>query len=305
MNDKPQILITGGTGLVGSYLRRFIIEQQLPYRIGVLSRRPVQLPHAKTYLWDIEKEQIDPKALEESDYIIHLAGAGIADKPWTAERKRLILESRTRSTALLYKALKNNPHRVKHFVSASAVGYYGFDTGDRLLHEDSPPGNDFLAQVVVAWEKEIFRIAELMPAVALRIGIVLSNEGGALPQLARPVRWFVGAPLGSGKQYLSWIHIRDLCRLFLYALQKPLDTGVYNAVEGKPVTNAEMTRIIARVLGRPLWLPKVPAFVLKTLLGEMANLVLGGNRVSNEKVIQSGFSYEFTEPEAALRDLLK
>lgn len=304
MNPKPQILITGGTGLVGSYLRRLIVEEQLPYRIAVLSRRPVELPHAKTYLWDISKEEIDPKALEESEYVIHLAGAGIADKPWTKERKQVILESRTRSTALLYKALKNYPHRIKHFVSASAVGYYGFDTGDRLLHEDSPPGNDFLAQVVVAWEKEIFRIGGLVPTAALRIGIVLSNEGGALPQLARPVRWFAGAPLGTGKQYLSWIHIRDLCRLFLYALEKPLE-GVFNAVEGKPVTNAEMTQTIARVLGRPLWLPNVPGFVLKAILGEMANLVLGGNRVSNAKLLQSGFEYEFTDPEEAVRDLLK
>ncbi|NIK74876.1 hypothetical protein FHS56_002410 [Thermonema lapsum] len=304
MNPKPQILITGGTGLVGSYLRRLIIEEQMPYRIAVLSQRPVTLPHAKTYLWNVEKEEIDPNAIKESDYIIHLAGAGIADKPWTAERKRVILESRTRSTALLYEALKSYPHRVKHFVSASAVGYYGFDTGDRLLHEDSPPGNDFLSQVVVAWEKEIFRIGELVPTAALRIGIVLSNEGGALPQLARPVRWFVGAPLGSGKQYLSWIHIRDLCRLFMYVLENSME-GVFNAVEGKPVTNAEMTRAIARVLGRPLWLPSVPAFVLKTLLGEMANVVLGGNRVSNEKLLQSGFEYEFTNLEEALRDLLK
>lgn len=304
--QQKTILITGGTGLIGSALIELIKQECLPYRIILLSRR---LGHTQQdveqYQWDIEKQWLDPRAIETADYIIHLAGAGIADRRWTPAYKQIILKSRIDSTRLLFESLEKYPNRVKRIVAASAVGYYGFDTGSAWMYEESPPGSDFLAQVVVAWEKEIERLRALASVVALRIGIVLSRRGGALPQLVRPVRWGVGAPLGSGKQYLSWIHIEDLCRMFLFALEaEQLADGVYNAVEGSPVTNATMTQTIADVLGRPLWLPPVPAAILHLLLGEMAQLVLGGNRVSNEKILGTGFQYRFTDLRYALQHLL-
>ena len=300
------VLITGGTGLVGSRLTELLRAQD--YAVSHLSRSPAPPSSSvPTYQWDIKQQSIDPQALADADYVIHLAGAGVADQRWTDERKQTILNSRTESTKLLRDAIAQaGPSTIKAFVSASAIGIYGVDTGDVLLTEESPAADDFLADVVVQWEAAVDTVEELdVRTVKCRIGIVLSPDGGALPPIARTVRWGVGAPLGSGEQYLSWIHIDDLCRLFIHALENEDMTGTYNAVGPQPVTNEALTRAVAQVMHRPLWMPNVPGFALRLALGELASAVLGGNRVSSQKIEDAGFHYKFDKVDVALADLLK
>ena len=299
------VLITGGSGLVGSRLTELLLAQN--YSVSHLSRSPGNPSSpVTTYQWDIKKQSIDPQALAEADYVIHLAGAGVADQRWTDERKQAILSSRTESTKLLHDAIAQEPSTIKAFVSASAIGIYGADTGEKLLTEESPAASDFLANVVAHWEAAVDAVEALgIRTVKYRIGIVLSPDGGALPPIARTVRWGVGAPLGSGEQYLSWIHIDDLCRLFIYALENEQVAGVYNAVGPQPVTNQQLTQAVARALHRPLWMPNVPGFALKLALGELATAVLGGNRVSCQKIEDAGFGHKFDKVEVALADLLK
>ena len=292
--------------MVGTRLSELLLEQG--YTVSHLSRSPGNdSSPITTYLWDIKQQYINPEAIPRADYIIHLAGAGVADQRWTELRKQAILKSRTESTHLLHDALaQQDPSTIKAFVSASAIGIYGTDTGDTLLTEESPAASDFLADVVVQWEAAVDTIQALsIRTVKCRIGIVLSDKGGALAPIARTVRWGVGAPLGSGNQYMSWIHLDDLCRVFIYALENDTMDGVYNAVGPRPVTNRELTRTTARVLRRPVFLPNVPAFALKLALGELSSVVLGGNRVSSQKIEDAGFEHKFNKIEVALADLLK
>ena len=299
-----RVLITGGSGLVGRRLTDMLIEKG--YEVCWLSRTSDTGSRIKKYIWDIRKGYIDPAALAATDYIIHLAGAGVADKPWTTARKQEILESRTHSTALLTKALREMPHRVKAVIGASAIGIYGLDTGNRLLTENAPAGQDFLARVVQAWEAETDLIAKLgIRVVKIRIGIVFSNEGGALPKLVQPVRLYAGAPLGSGKQWMSWIHIDDLCRLFIWAIENPQASGAYNAVSPNPATNEAVTKAVGKILHRPILPLNVPAFAIKLIFGQMGNIVLGGNKVSSSRVEQEGFVFQYPQLEGALQDLLR
>ena len=300
------VLITGGSGLVGSRLTELLRTKD--YVVSHLSRSPAPPSSSiPTYQWDIKQQSIDPQALADADYVIHLAGAGVADQRWTDKRKQVILSSRTESTKLLRDAIAQaGPATIKAFVSASAIGIYGTDTGDTLLTEESPAADDFLADVVVQWEAAVDEIQKLgVRTVKYRIGIVLSTLGGALPPIARTVRWGVGAPLGSGEQYLSWIHIDDLCRMFIHALENEEMAGSYNAGGPQPVTNEALTRAVARVMHRPLWMPNVPGFALKLALGELASAVLGGNRVSSRKIEDAGFRHKFDQLALALADLLK
>ncbi len=297
-----KILITGASGLVGKRLTERLLQKG--YQVSHLGRSK-STATVPSFIWDVDKGVIDPKAFEEVDTIIHLAGAGVADKRWTASRKKEILESRTKSTALLFNSLKKEKNSVKTFVSASAIGYYGFENSNEVFTEESKPGSDFLAQVTKQWEDEVEKINTLgIRVVKLRIGIVLSDKGGALAEMVKPIKWGVGSPLGNGRQYLTWIHLDDLCEMFIQAADDQKMNGVYNAVGPEWVTNAEMTKAIATVLRRPLWLPPVPGFVLKIILGEMANLVLNGSKISSAKIQQAGFKFQFTKLEDALKNLL-
>ncbi|MCS6967724.1 MAG: TIGR01777 family oxidoreductase [Cytophagales bacterium] len=298
-----RVLITGGSGLIGRRLTHWLIEKN--YQVSWLTRYPNHAKGIKQYKWDIQKKDIDPQAIIQTDCIIHLAGAGVADKPWTPKRKQEILESRTHSTALLAKALRENAHQVRTFIAASAIGFYGMDTGQGLLTENTPAGQDFLARVVQAWEAETDLIDQLgIRVVKFRIGIVLSKEGGALPKLLQPIQFYIGAPLGSGKQWMSWIHIDDLCRLFIWAMENPTIKGTYNAVAPFPVTNEEMVKTAANMLHRPVLPFNVPAFALKIVFGQMASMLLGGSKVSSAKIEQSGFVFSYPTLGKALRELL-
>jgi uncharacterized protein len=296
------ILITGGSGLIGTQLTELL--RQRGHSVSLLSRSNQPGEH-KSYVWKVDQNYIEPGAFEGIDAIVHLAGAGIADKPWTIERKREILESRTHSTRLLVNALKNTHHNVKTVIAASAIGYYGFGEQQEVFTEDSEAGKDFLADVTSRWERESENFIELgVRVVKIRIGIVLSKRGGALEEIARPVKYFVGAPLGSGDQYVSWIHMEDLCQIFVKAIEDSSMQGAYNAVSPSPLTNRELTKAIASTLHRPLLLPPVPPFVLKLLLGEMADLVLNGSKVSGSRIIQSGYQFKYSDINQALEDLL-
>ena len=288
------ILITGGSGLVGR--RITLLLESKGYTVAWLSRKPQQQTH---FLWDVEKQELDPQALEWADAVVHLAGEGVAEKRWTADRKKRILESRTQSTQLLYTAIQQAEKKPNTFISASAVGYYGFNTGTNLMEETSPSGDDFLAEVVLAWEKEVKKIEQLsVRCILLRVGIVLDANGGALGEMLKPP---VAAPLGSGDQWMSWIHIEDLARMFVFALEKTTLQGIYNAVGPHPATNQKLTKEAAAAKGKPYIGLGVPGFALKLVLGEMAAMVLGGNRVSSQKIQKAGFEFEFPELKKALK----
>ncbi len=297
------ILITGATGLVGKKLTELLLSRN--HRVAHLVRSPKQ-GTVPSFKWDIERKYIDPKALEGIDTIIHLAGAGVADKRWSEAWKKEILESRTRSSRLLYETLKNTKNEVKNFISASAIGLYGFTLSDKLFTEQSVSGNDFLAEVVRSWELEVDQIEQLnIRVVKIRIGIVLAKEGGALEQMAKPVKLFVGSPLASGKQYMSWIHIDDLCGIFIKAAEDQHMHGAYNGVAPHPVTNAALTKEIAKALHKPMWAPNVPGPVLKLVVGEMANIVINGSNVSSRKVEEAGYEFKFKSLNKTLSDLFK
>jgi hypothetical protein len=297
MSNK--ILITGGSGLIGMELSSLLTDKG--YEIAHLTRKKeLNFPY-KQFEWNIEKEEIDQKAIVFADVIIHLAGAGVADEKWTDERKKLILESRTNTTNLLKSAISKGS--TKHFICASAIGYYGMDTGGKLVDEETVAGNDFLAEVTKKWEETANAIAEDgIKTSKVRIGVVLTDKGGALPQIAQPIKLGVGAALGSGKQYMSWIHIKDLCGIFVHIMKENL-SGTYNGVAPNPVTNKELTRAVAKQLGKPLWVPNVPPFAMKLLLGEMAAMVLGGNKVSAQKILSSGYTFQYPQVKNALKEI--
>ena len=295
------ILLTGGTGFLGKHLITHFQEDG--NALSVLSRSPLNTKNVKSFYWNPAEAKIDEQALQESECIIHLAGASLAEGRWTGERKREIIDSRVKSGELLFEQLKRNKYSVRTFISASGVGIYG-NTGNEWRDESAVPSNDFIGEVCKKWEEVANKIASLgIRVVILRIGIVLAIDGGALPVLAKPVNFFAGAALGSGHQYMSWIHIHDLCRIFLQASKDDFMQGVYNAVAPKPKTNAEFTKALALVLRKPLFLPHVPAFALRFLLGEKASIVLDGQRASSKKIMSTGFQFQFAQLNEALKNI--
>lgn len=296
-----KILITGGTGLVGTHLSKLLTNNG--HEVVHLSRSSHSDAPYKTYLWNVKAQAIDEEAFDGVHYIIHLAGAGLADEPWTDARKQIILDSRVDSIKLLHHYVEKLDLQLHAFISASAIGYYGLDTGATPLDETTPAGNDFLADVVKKWEAEADTFKPRTKVAKVRIGVILSEKGGALVQMARPVKLWAGAPLGNGKQYMSWIHIDDLCGIFAYIMKNNLE-GIYNAAAPNPVTNEELTKSMAKTLKKPLILPKVPAFAMKIILGEMAQMVLGGNFVLSDKIREEGFEFKYTFVDQAVKSLL-
>lgn len=294
-----RILITGASGLVGTRLTQVL--QERGHEVSHLGRSK-KSGSIKSFVWDVNSGTIDLQALQNTDVVVHLAGAGIADERWSKKRKQEIRESRTKSTALIVQKLNEGNNSVKALVSASAIGYYGMTLEATEFTEEHKPGTGFLADVVIAWEREADQLKNKR-LVKIRIGVVLSKNDGALTEIAKPVRVGFGAPLGTGEQYVSWIHLDDLCAMFVKAVEDESMQGPYNATAGA-VTNRELTKAIAKTLHRPLWLPAVPGFVLKIFLGEMADLVLYGSNVASNKIRQAGFPFKFETLEKALSNLL-
>lgn len=304
------ILITGGTGMVGQQLTRVLLSKG--YDVIWLSRasgkKEIDGKVIRIASWNLQEQTIDETAIQQADHIIHLAGAGVADKRWTAKRKQEILDSRTQSSALLVKALQTIPNKVQSVISASAIGWYGPDEDNTLgssFTEDMPAYPDYLGSTCKAWEESITPVTELgKRLVKLRIGIVLSTTGGALAEFKKPLKGGMAAILGSGKQMISWIHVHDLCRMFLYAIENQSMQGTFNAVAPHPVSNKELTLTLAKQKNGSFYIPfYVPAFLLKMILGEMSIEVLKSATVSSRKIEEQGFRFEYATVQQALRDL--
>lgn len=296
------ILITGGTGLIGSRLSYLLREQG--YGVRHLSRRRNTSAEFPAYRWDIDQNYIDPDAIDSKvSTIVHLAGASIADCRWTTSRKAELLSSRTRGIALLSTYLREQPqHQVRTFIGGSATGYYG-NSGDRPMTENDPPADDsFLSQTTQAWE-QAYAPLDQVRRVVLRIGVVLSAAGGALPQMALAARWGLATYFGKGRQYVPWIHIDDLCALLLYVIANPAVEGTYNAVAPQAITNAELMHILAQTLSGRAWNVPIPAAVLRLGMGEMADVVLHGCRATSDKICQAGFVFLYPELREAVRNL--
>lgn len=296
-------VVTGATGFVGQRLLERLVQPTILTRDVSRARQKLGAKIADAVAWDLSRPPPVP-ALEGVDTVFHLAGEPVAEGRWTAAKKARIRDSRVLGTQRLVEAIGQCSRRPRVLVSASAVGYYG-SRGDEWLEETSPPGSDFLAQVCQEWEQAA-RAAEALGVrvASIRIGIVLGRGGGALARMLLPFRLGLGSPLGSGQQYMPWIHLDDLVRLFLFAAEQPDLRGPVNGVAPSPVTNREFTRVLARVLGRPAFLPAVPAFVLRLALGEFVEVLLASQRVRPAAALAAGFSFQHPELEAALRDVL-
>lgn len=301
---KKNVLISGGSGFIGRNLTTLLLAKG--YSVSILSRSEKQNKgDVFYYKWDVAKQTIDEEAILKADYIIHLAGENIAEKRWTAKRKAAIIDSREKSTQLLYSVLKKHYKKLDAFVSASAVGIYGAVNGEEICTEDMKPANDFLGYTCQKWEDSIDFIENLnIRTVKIRTGLVLGKNDGFLKKLIPLFKYRLGSALGSGKQYMPWIHVDDLCAIYLQAISDASMEGPYNAAICDNTTNTLFSKTLARVFGYSIWLPNVPAFVLKLVMGEMAKIVLTGRRVSSDKIEQTGFKFKFNNLEEALRNCL-
>ena len=297
-----RILITGGTGLVGKRLTERLVEKG--HEVLVLTRKSSLVDSKSIFLWDPGRQWIDQEAVNSSDYIVHLAGLNIGSARWTPGRKQEILNSRIKSGALIYDFLDKGNRTLKAFISASAIGYYGAVTGEKIFIESDPPGNDFLGQTCKIWESVTEPFSALgIRTARIRAGIALSNQRGALRKIALPIKFGLGAALGNGKQYFPWIHLDDLCDIFIWAIEHKQMDGAYNAVAPQHVNNKEFTRKVAQSLQKPLWLPNIPSPVLKMVFGELSDTILRGSRMSSEKIVSAGFKFSYPTLEEALKQI--
>jgi hypothetical protein len=307
----PTVLISGGTGLIGTNLSRHLIERG--YEIIILSRDKNKTSHDPkiTYsFWNVEKQIIDAPVVQKADHIIHLAGAGVMDKKWTNEYKKVILESRTKSAELIINCLKETPHQVKTFVSASAIGWYGEDAKPlerkEGFIETDLPANDFLGETCLLWEASVEPVTGLeIRLIKLRTGIVLSNNGGAFKEYKTPLNFGLAPVLGNGKQVVSWIHIDDLCRMYCEAIENNYLHGSFNAVAPEPVSQKTLILTLGQKLRHRFFIPiYVPAFILKLIFGKRCIEILKSATVSNKKIKAMGFTFLYPTIEAAIEELI-
>ena len=298
------ILIGGGTGLVGSRLSEMLSERGDTVRI--LTRKPAQVSDYEAFAWDMQAQTIDEDAFADTTHVVNLAGAGIADGRWTDERKKLIIDSRAQSTALLATGIMAHGKKVEAFISASAIGYYG-NRGDGWMKENDDPGDGFLSESTIAWEKAIEAAAEAtgIRNCCLRTGVALSPKGGALEKMLEPAKFGVSGYFGSGEQWYSWIHIDDLARIYMAAIDDENYEGPINATSPIPVRNKHMAKVLAKALDNPAIALPVPAFALKLIFGEMSHTILDSCRVSSQKLVDElGFDFEYPDVEGALTNLV-
>ncbi|MBO9152376.1 TIGR01777 family oxidoreductase [Chitinophaga sp. GCM10012297] len=302
---KETVLITGGTGLVGQALTSLLLERG--YQVTIFTRGKKRSDQrGLTYAqWDPARKTLDITALQAADYIIHLAGANVADSRWTAKRKQEIVDSRVESANLLFDQLRQHPNKVKKVISASATGWYGEYTG-KIFTENDPAADDFLGITCKAWENSVRQMESLgKTVIILRTGIVLSLNGGAIREFRKPARFGFATVMGNGEQFVSWIHLQDLVRLYHNALLNDQLHGVYNAVAPRPVTNLQLVQSLARAMkGNSFITVHVPAFALKLALGEMSTEVLKSVKVSSEKIQQTGFVFSYPDVDSAVEQLV-
>ena len=293
-----KVLITGGSGLIGKRLSFLLASRG--YEVRILSRSNSLKNNYKTFLWNVTEQYINDSAFEGLNHIIHLAGAGIADKRWSEKRKKEIIDSRVVSTNLLYNTVKRLEIPLNSFISASATGFYGSITSETIFKEIDKPAKDFLGKVCSLWERSIFQFNEMkIRTVALRTGIVLSKDGGALKKMKTPVI----TALGNGKQYMPWIHIDDLCELYIKAIEDEQFKGAFNAVSSEHISNLSFSKKISKIFNHPFLAIGAPNFILQIFFGEMSTIILNGSRISANKIKQAGFKFKFENLEKALKNL--
>lgn len=298
-----KILITGASGLIGTELSSFLSEKG--YEIIHLSRNEKNGKY-KSFQWDIDAGYLEKEALENVDHIIHLAGAGIADKRWTTKRKQEIIDSRVKSAELLFNEISKLDKKPKSFISASAVGYYGVVTSDKIYLESDKSGNDFVAEVCKLWESSTKQFSDIgIRTVQLRFGVILSPNGGALKKMLLPTKLGLGSALGSGKQYFPWIHISDAISAIEKCISDEDIKGAYNLVSPSTNDYNSFAKTLAQTLQKSYFAPNVPSFVLKLIFGEMANIILEGSRISPNKIISTGYKFQYPNLHDALSNLLQ
>lgn len=289
---KKRVLVTGGSGYVGTELSNLLDEKG--YEVIHLSRTPSTKSKYKTFFWDVKNQKLDKNAFEEVSHIIHLAGAGVFDKRWSSNRKKEIINSRVKSASLLFNEIKALAIKPKTFISASGANYYATINSEKIFTEEDRPGNDFLAKCCVLWEKAATEFETIgLRTVKLRTGIVVSKNSPGIKKMLQPIKLGLGAALGTGKQYIPWIHLEDLCQFYLKAIEDERITGEYNAVAPEYITNKEFTNRLAKSVGKKIWLPNIPPILLKLVLGEKANVILKGSRISSKKVEELGFTFKY------------
>ena len=297
------LLITGATGLVGSEISKQALAKG--YTVHYLTTRKAKIEskdNYKGFYWNTATGEVDADCLVGVTKIINLAGASISER-WTRDYKREIIDSRVNSIQALYQLLSENEHSVDQFCSASALGIYPSSISAKYDEDEPKKSSGFLGEVVQIWESEADTIAALeIPVTKIRIGIVMAKEGGALKEMAKPIKQGIGAAIGSGQQWQSWIHISDMAGLFLHVVEANL-AGIYNGVASNPVTNQELTKALAESIDKSLFLPNVPKFAIKLVLGEMAAITLESQYLLNDKIKNTGFEFEFENIDEALKDL--
>lgn len=299
---KPTVLITGGSGLVGKYLTSALLSAG--YGVSHLSRGQDQFGMVRVYRWDPDKGILDTKPFQGVDHIVHLAGANIGEKSWNKSRMKEIFSSRVDSAILLHKVITDNGIRIRSFTSASGISYYGTVTSESVFREEDPPADDFLGNVCREWEAAagLFE-KDGIRTVRIRTAVALEKSDSALKKMTAPARFGFLGMAGTGKQYMPWIHIMDLCRIYVKAVTDEYMTGAYNAVSPQHVTHRDFMKTLSVVLNRPLMPVPAPAIALKVAYGEMASLVLEGSRVSSEKIRRAGFNFEYGNLHSALENI--
>lgn len=297
------VLITGGSGLVGSHLTRLL--QENGHTVRHLSRQPRNIAGVQVFRWDVHGRSVDPLALQGVDHIVHLSGAGIVGKPWTAERLQELRDSRADAAGLLFAEAERLGQWPQTFISASGINYYGTATTDHIFTEDDPPADDTLGRLCQAWEQAAFAWGPRVRVAVLRMPAVLAREGGALPKMAGPARWGLAAPFGTGNQWMPWAHVDDVARAYLFLLQHGNLSGAFNLAAPEHADNRTFIRKVAKALHRPCFLPAIPTFLLRAAMGAMSSMILEGSRVNGEKLVRAGFGFRFAKLDEALGDLLQ
>jgi len=300
---RQSVMITGGSGLIGRYLTSALLSGG--YNVSHLSRKSHRSDKVTVHMWDPKKGYIETDGLEGVDYLIHLAGANIGERLWSAARKDEIMHSRINSARLLHETITYTGVPLKAFISASAVGFYGSETSDRIFKEEDTPGTDFLGITCRRWEEaaELFEKSGIR-TVKIRTGVVLEKSDSALSKLMLPGKFGLLLKTGNGRQYMPWIHISDLCGIYLKAIADTGMSGSYNAVAPQQVTHTEFMKVLGEVMKRPVLKPSVPSLIIKAVLGEMSDVILKGSRVSPGKIINAGYRFNFASLHAALNDVI-
>ncbi|WP_290696758.1 TIGR01777 family oxidoreductase [Lacinutrix sp.] len=299
-----RVLITGATGLIGNEIVKNCHAKGIAVNYLTTSKSKIKNDsNYQGFYWNPSDAEIDVNCIKDVDAIIHLVGASIS-KRWTKAHKQSIIDSRLETTALLHETVKNNPNNIKQIISASAIGYYPDSLTNYYTEAEEKISTSFLGRVVQEWEQVVDTFKTLNITVSkVRIGIVFSKKGGAYPELSKPIKLGAGAAMGTGKQWMSWIHLEDLANVFLHVLEHKLE-GVYNGVAPNPATNQTITKVIAKQLKKTLILPNIPKFVLKLILGEMHIILFESQRVSSKKIEQTGFEFKYVNLDKALVELV-